>query len=149
MIIGTLHDTGRVECLHPLFKTVFRFLREHDRAALLPGTLDIAGEDAYLKVENVNGRTRENARHERHERYIDIQLPLSGSETYGWAPRENLREEDAPYDGERDIVFYRDPVERVVTLHPGEFVIFFPEDAHAPCIDCGKLRKAVVKVLIR
>ena len=29
---------------------------------------------------------------------------------------------------------------------PGEFVIFFPEDAHAPCIGNGKMKKMVVKV---
>ena len=45
-----------------------------------------------------------------------------------------------------DFTFYRDPVERVFTLSPGEFVIFFPEDAHAPCIGEGVIRKVVAKV---
>ena len=45
-----------------------------------------------------------------------------------------------------DFTFYRDPVERVFTLSPGEFVIFFPEDAHAPCIGEGVIRKMVAKV---
>ena len=34
----------------------------------------------------------------------------------------------------------------VFTLSPGEFVIFFPEDAHAPCIGEGVIRKMVAKV---
>ena len=55
--------------------------------------------------------------------------------------------EEAVYERhDKYITFYRDPVEMVFTLSPGEFVIFFPEDAHAPCIGEGVIRKMVAKV---
>lgn len=67
--------------------------------------------------------------YERHDKYIDIQMPLSMPESYGWKAQSLLGEERAPYDVAGDFTFYRDPVEMVFTLSPGEFVIFFPEDA--------------------
>ena len=36
----------------------------------------------------------------------------------------------------------------VVTVVPGEFVIFFPQDVHAPCIgDGSSMHKIIIKVL--
>ena len=103
------------------------------------GRIDIDGDNAYLKIEDAKGRKTEEAVYERHDKYIDIQMPLSMPESYGW-------KEQAPYDVAGDFTFYRDPVEMVFTLSPGEFVIFFPEDAHAPCIGEGVIRKMVAKV---
>ena len=104
------------------------------------------GDNAYLKIEDAKGRKTEEAVYERHDKYIDIQMPLSMPESYGWKAQSLLGEEQAPYDVAGDFTFYRDPVEMVFTLSPGEFVIFFPEDAHAPCIGNGKMKKMVVKV---
>ena len=74
-------------------------------------------------------------------------MPLSGQESYGWKAKSRLGEESAPYNKEGDYTFYKDRVEDVLfTLSPGEFVIFFPEDAHAPCIGEGVIRKMVAKV---
>ena len=73
-------------------------------------------------------------------------MPLSGGEGYGWKAKSLLGEERAPYDAAGDFTFYRDPVDSVFTLAPGEFVIFFPEDAHAPCIGEGVIRKMVAKI---
>ena len=148
MMTGTLDDSGRVERTHPLLAKVFAFLREHDLAALPLGRTDIDGDRAYVTVEEVTGRSAEEAAYERHDCHTDIQLPITGEEGYGWKPGRDLRDEAAPYDRRRDIVFYRERVDRVFRLRPGEFAVFFPEDGHAPCIDCGTLRKAVVKVLI-
>ena len=33
-----------------------------------------------------------------------------------------------------------------VTVLPGEFVVFFPDDAHAPMIGTGVVHKVVIKV---
>ena len=110
------------------------------------GRIDIDGDNAYLKIEDAKGRRVEEAVYERHDKYIDIQMPLSMPESYGWKAQSLLGEERAPYDVAGDFTFYRDPVEMVFTLSPGEFVIFFPEDAHAPCIGEGIIRKMVAKV---
>ncbi len=48
------------------------------------GRIDIDGDNAYLKIEDAKGRKTEEAVYERHDKYIDIQMPLSMPERYGW-----------------------------------------------------------------
>ena len=146
MIIDNIENSQRVAALHPAFERVFAFLRTCDLQSLPVGRIDWDGDAVYLKVEEPQARTREMASLERHERYIDIQLPLVGQEAYGWTPLQNLQAPDIPYNAETDCAFYHAPLSVVFPLAVGEFVVFFPEDAHAPCIGEGYLRKIVVKV---
>ena len=146
MIVDVLANSERIEGLNPYFKVVFDYIKTHDLSSMPVGRIDIDGDNAYLKIEDAKGRKTEEAVYERHDKYIDIQMPLSMPESYGWKAQSLLGEEQAPYDVAGDFTFYRDPVEMVFTLSPGEFVIFFPEDAHAPCIGEGEIRKMVAKV---
>ena len=147
MIIDVIGNTEKVEGLNPWFKAVFDYMRTHDLVNMPVGRIDVAGDDAYIKIEDARGRSVGEAVYERHDKYIDIQMPLSGQESYGWKAKSRLGEESAPYNKEGDYTFYKDRVEDVLfTLSPGEFVIFFPEDAHAPCIGEGVIRKMVAKV---
>ena len=50
------------------------------------------------------------------------------------------------YDAEKDIEFFEDVPDSYVTVLPGEFAVFFPEDAHAPLIGTGEVHKVVIKV---
>jgi YhcH/YjgK/YiaL family protein len=36
-----------------------------------------------------------------------------------------------------------------VTLRPGQFIVFFPEDAHMPCLNAGADSKPVQKIVIK
>ena len=146
MIIDRIENSQRLVALHPAFEKVFTFLRTRDLQALPVGRMDLDGDIVYLKVEEPQTRSREAARLERHERYIDIQLPLVGTESYGWTPLQTLPVPETPYHAEADCAFYQAPFSVLFSLEPGEFAIFFPEDAHAPCIGEGYLRKIVVKV---
>ena len=77
---------------------------------------------------------------------IDIQIPLSGNETYGYTPRRYLPEGE--YNKAKDITKLPDtPADDYVTCRPGMFAIFFPQDGHAPCISEEEgIRKAIFKV---
>lgn len=147
MVIGSLKNTKRLEALNPYFKKVFEYLKSHDLTTLPLGRIEIDGRNAWISVCEVRGKEKNVARIESHDQYIDIQMPLSGGETYGWQARELLREEEERgYDPEKDITFYKDAAALFVTLSAGEFVIFFPEDGHAPCIGEGSIKKMVIKV---
>lgn len=146
MIIDVITNSGRIESLNPRFKAVFDYVKTHDLSTFPVGRIDIAGDDAYLKIEDAKGREVKDAIFERHDEYIDIQMPLVVTESYGWKAKSLLTEVRAPYDETGDFTFYQDRVECVFSLSPGEFVIFFPEDAHAPCIGNGVIRKVVAKV---
>lgn len=88
----------------------------------------------------------ENTYLEAHNQYIDIQVPFSKTEKYGWAPRSLLKNPLAKYDELEDIQYFKDQYSLTYDLKPENFVIFFPEDAHAPCLREGSIIKLVIKV---
>lgn len=149
MFIGSLENTERAEALHPLFKRVFDYIKSHDLSKMPAGKIDIDGENAWISISDVEGRDAEDAKIETHNEYIDIQMPMVGSETFGWQSRELLTEEcNGGYDAKNDITFYDDKTFFYFTLKPGNFGIFFAEDGHAPCIGRGMIKKVVAKVKV-
>lgn len=146
MIIGKLEDSERIEGLHPAFKQIFDYIKSHDMLQVVPGKIDIAGDYAWISVAEAAMREIPDADIEIHKAYIDIQVLLSGKESFGWKATRDLKTEKTAYIPESDIAFYSDKADLFFTLSPGEFVIFFPEDGHAPCIGEGKIKKLVAKI---
>lgn len=147
MVIGSLKNTARVEAMNPHFKKVFDYLKSHDLTTVAAGKIDIDGENAWISVSDVQGKEKSVAKMETHDKYIDIQLPLTAKETFGWQARELLKNErEEGYNEVKDITFYTDEPALYFTLSAGEFGVFFPEDGHAPCIGEGAFRKIVAKV---
>ena len=64
----------------------------------------------------------------------------------GWKARSRCLQPHEQYDAEKDIEFFDDVPDTYVTVLPGEFVVFFPDDAHAPLIGTGAVHKVVIKV---
>jgi len=64
----------------------------------------------------------------------------------GWSPRSRCQRPHDQYDAEQDIEFFGDTPDTYVTVHPSEFAVFFPDDAHAPLIGTGEIHKIVIKV---
>lgn len=147
MIIGSLEDTQRIEMWYPRFKKVFDYLKSVDLLARPAGKIVLEEGEIWVNVDEVAGKSRETAKLEAHNKYIDIQFPLLKNETFGWQARERAQEKiEKEYNEKDDIVFYGDTPSFFFTLPVGDFVVFFPEDAHAPCIGEGIMKKAVVKV---
>ena len=109
----------------------------------------IDGENLYVNVQEYKPKT--DADYEAHKRYADIQYMIKGSEKIGVTNINNC-ETVIPYKEESDIEFLKNKSKDVYTdLNKGEFMIFYPEDAHKPSIMneyTGVVKKAVVKVLI-
>lgn len=145
MIIDTLENLNKYATLNPYFATVVQFLQQYDLSSLPLGRREIDGEDVFVNVGAVQGKSKEEARVETHDRMVDIQIPLSCSETMGYTPRGRLPV--AKYDVEKDISFYEGRAEKYIVVNPGEFVIFFPQDGHAPCIsESEEIVKAIFKI---
>jgi YhcH/YjgK/YiaL family protein len=149
MILATLAEADRYHALHPLFARAFEFLRGTDLKALTPGMHTIQGEQLFAIVEACAGRTRAEAKLESHRRYIDIQLVLEGVDEMGWKPLADCGEPATEYDAARDIRFFNDAPASWIATPPGAFCLFFPEDAHAPLVSAGMIRKVVVKIAVQ
>jgi biofilm protein TabA len=149
MILDDLKNAERYWSLHPLFREGFRFLARTDLAALASGKYEIQGEQLFALINRDPGRGHAGARLEAHRRYIDIQFLVDGSEEIGWRPTAECRQLTDPYDAERDIMFFADPPHTWIELPVGKFMIFYPEDAHAPLASLGDNLKAVIKVAVK
>lgn len=84
MIIDVQVNAHRYVALHQGFAHAFEFLGRPDLQELPADTYEIDGKRVYAMVAKETGRKREDALLEAHERYIDIQLVLAGTDTMGW-----------------------------------------------------------------
>lgn len=148
MILSALSQADRYAALHPLFPRVFDYIRNTDLYALAPGRYPIVGEELFAIVEQVPGRTREMARLECHRRYIDLQLVLDGIDEMGWKPLADCYNPVSDYSSEKDIQFFHDAPASWVATPPDHFCTFFPEDAHAPLVSTGNIRKVIFKIAV-
>ncbi len=147
MVLDSVTEAKKYYALHPRFQQAFEFINAYS-GKFAPGKYVIDGDELFMSVVNGKLKKEEEARLEAHDRYIDIQVVLSGSERHGWKSRKECREVQTSYDAEKDILFYRDLPTSYVDVRAGEFVVFFPEDAHAPMIGKGEITKAIIKVRI-
>lgn len=148
MIHDTLNNAERYLSLHPLFPQAFEFMRNTDLHALENGIHVIIEKQLFAIVEEVNARVREAAKLECHRKHIDIQLVLEGRDEMGWKPLADCQAPVADFNIEKDIQFFTDPIDTWAATHANEFCIFFPQDAHAPLVGSGKIRKIVFKVAV-
>jgi len=147
MIVDTVENLGKYVGMNPLFADVVAFLKSHDLKTMEEGKYPIKDKDLFLNLTTAKGRTKEAAVLETHVKMIDIQIPLSCDETFGYTPLGDLPAFD--YDDEKDITKYGDTMAQTyLTLTPGQMAIFFPQDGHAPCISEKDLKKAIFKVKV-
>lgn len=146
MIIDRLENLSLYAALNPLFADVVEFLNDHDLQTLEVGKYPIQGNNVFLNLQMAKGRSQEAAVLETHIEMIDIQIPLSAEESFGYTPLQDLP--DFEYNAEKDITKYGDTkAQTYVTVKPGQFVIFFPQDGHAPCITPqAEIKKAIFKI---
>ncbi len=147
MIIDTINQLKEYEPLHDLFPLAVKFLKRADLADLPDGKHDISGDDIFAIVARANGKSAEDTQLEVHNKYIDIQVIISGTDSIGWKPRSACTNAVANYDQENDIQFYTEKPDAWIPVGPNQFAMFFPEDAHAPMVSDGLLHKIVIKVM--
>lgn len=146
MIFDTIENLNKYVGLNPLFADVVAFLDANDLQTMEPGKYPIKNKDLFLNLTIAKGRGKEAAVLETHIDMIDIQIPISCAETFGYTPLCDLPAFD--YNIEKDVTLYGDTrPQTYVTVNPGQMGIFFPQDGHAPCIaDSPEIKKAIFKV---
>jgi len=148
MILDRLDQADRYASLHLDFAPAIAFLRSRPLDRLPLERIDLDGESLYAMVSKPQARKREDARLEAHRKYIDIQYLIAGAEEMGWKSRKTCQKLEAEYDPAKDVELFADAPDTYLAIRPGMFVIFFPEDAHAPLIGSGEVHKIVIKVAL-
>ena len=160
-IFGNL-DVVESQANKQKFAVAFEYLKkvidpdtaEHKRLMSYP--LDafekIELDDNNFALEQVyDSKERANCFFESHKQYIDVQFILEGKEIIEVKNTDKLNI-SMHYSQEMDLLKYDDIKEASqIVLKKGDVAIFFPEDAHMPCLKLNKnskIVKTVVKVAI-
>ncbi|MDQ7834666.1 MAG: YhcH/YjgK/YiaL family protein [Humidesulfovibrio sp.] len=128
--------------------------------ALTPDTalgehaIDLCGNgraDMYGVVFDFQTKNLLDTTLEAHRVYADLHVPLTGPEVHARFCLEELTAK-TPYDEATDAAQYNHPdrFNALFTLHPGQFALYLPHDAHlSQCKTTPAtqtVRKAVVKI---
>ena len=148
MILDVIENAHHYLAMNKGFTKAIEFLLRSDINELPVNNYEIDGDRVYAMVAKDHGRKKENALLETHEKYIDIQLVLAGTDNMGWKPKSSCKQPSGKYDKESDIQFFSDEPDVWLSAKHGFFAIFFPEDAHMPMISSSQLHKVVVKVAV-
>jgi len=148
IIINKLQHAERYFNVHPAFEKAFAFLRQNGLAELPADRYKIDGDRLFCMISKGPGRSRAEAKLEAHRKYIDIQYVIAGTDDMGWKPTADCKLTDTSYDTDKDIEFFKDQPDSWTQVPAGSFVIFFPEDAHAPLVGKGEIHKAVLKIAV-
>lgn len=149
MILDRLERAEHYYDMHPGFERAFSFLRQSGLAELPPGRHEIDGGRIFCIIGKGPGRRRAEAKLEAHRKYIDIQYVIAGVDDMGWKPTSACALVDTRYDADKDIEFFKDEPESWTEVPTGSFVIFFPQDAHAPLVSGEEIHKAVLKIAVQ
>ena len=147
-VVAKIADCGRYVSLNPHFAKAFAFLQRKDLATLAVGRYEIDGDNCWAMVQEAKLTPLAGGKVESHRRYVDIQAPISGPETFGLMTL-GAQQLALPFDVQKDYMLF-DAETKPVTLQPGEFALFFPPTGgHAPCHSENgprTIRKLVIKV---
>jgi len=145
MIVDSLSRFGDYLGVHPLFPRVGQYLAATDLGALAEGRHEIGG-GCFALVSEYRTLGAGEGFIECHRRHIDVQVLARGVERVGVCRRGECI--PASWDEEGDCEVLEGEVDHV-TLRPGSFAVFLPQDGHMPKLDAGEaatVRKVVIKV---
>ena len=147
MILDKFESRGKYINLNPLFEQAFLFIEEYLQSPIETGVYEIIGRDLFAVVQKYP--TKENGLYEAHNKYIDIQYMVEGSEKLYCKSRDNLNVVQE-YDEKKDFLLLDgDANSEAIIFMKNQFAIFYPEDAHMPGMQIDNseyVEKIVIKV---
>lgn len=151
MIFDRLSNCEQYYSLNEKFKKAFEFLKNTDLVNLDEGSYEIDGKNIYANVQSVDLKPVEEKKWEVHRKYIDIQYVITQKEKMGYGILEDFKTIIEKYDDNRDVEFLDGEKFNFVDVNCGDFVIFYPNDVHAPMLrvdKAEKIKKVIVKILL-
>ncbi|MCT6812027.1 MAG: YhcH/YjgK/YiaL family protein [Lactobacillus helsingborgensis] len=132
----------------------FKWLQETDLTNLAVGRYDIS-DGIFVKIQEYNTKDEKKGRFENHQTHLDFHYLIKGAEITRVTKPDGLTEIDNALASPDDVAHYQrftGPATSIC-LHPGDYIILFPEDAHEACLDLDvnekPCKKAVIKVPIK
>lgn len=152
-IFGDL-ETIKQQLPQASFQVAFEYLQSIGESFLTLSPNETIKEyiskEIFVLKQTYLTKKREDAFFESHKKYIDIQYIVQGEEFMDVTSIKNLNIIE-PYSEENDFIKYQSLNQEYSSLliKKGELAIFFPQDAHQPCISnksSHQVFKAVIKI---
>lgn len=149
MIFGHIAHTSPEQYPAPVASAI-AYLQSTDFSALPAGRYQDPVTGYVVQVLDLHTQQPSDLRPEIHRQNVDVQFLVSGTELIGVAADRGDNVIHQELLALRDIIFYQDVAdESWLTMKPGNFAVFFPQDVHRPaCINQqpSAIRKVVVKI---
>ena len=149
MIFDAIENAEVYYGLGEKFKRAFEFIKSTDLKSLKDGKIEIDGDNVFAIAQKYKTKDSDDGIWEAHRKYIDIQYMISGAENMGFVLADYLEISDK-YNEADDVEILKG-LGDFVQVNEGEFVIFFPDDAHMPGLkikENEEISKVVVKIKI-
>ncbi len=146
MIFDKILNCSQLAFLSDNFKVAFKWISEVDANAIEVGKHQIIEGQVFAIVAEDFPREI-NPVLECHREFADIQLALQGEFDVGIRTISAGEVQGRGYDSERDLEFLDGEPNNYLTLRPGDLLVLFPTDLHAPMPPkFGTLKKIIIKV---
>lgn len=147
MIFDSISNIDRYRQFPDIY-SVLLFLQEQDESDLRILKKQVIGENSTASFVKTRTKKMDDCIFEAHRKFIDIHYTIKGVEGIGVRYTQEL-DEKGSFNNDKDIGFYIGDHHSLTFIHPGEFLICFPEDAHKVAImdkETCELEKIIVKI---
>ncbi len=150
MILDSIQNRAFYQRLGSGIAEALEYLATTDFSKMPNGKYELDSQNMFAIVQRYQPKPLGEIVWESHLKYIDVQYLAQGTERMGYAPLSDLVPLKTPYDPDRDAAFY-DAKGDFFTISPGSFVIFAPNDIHAPGlkVDSPNAGDDVLKVVVK
>ncbi len=151
MIADKLENASKYFNLGKKLKKGFEFLQSADLKNLDDGKYEIDGSEIFANVQTLKTKSENEKKWEVHRKYIDIQYVIKGRERMGFGLLDDFKTEIEKYDETKDVEFLDGKKFNFLNVSEGEFVVFYPQDVHAPMLCANEpenIKKVIVKIKI-
>lgn len=149
MILDTLENLSSYFGISDNLDKALQWLQSTPLMSVELGKHIICGEDVFCNAIEATPKQASIPTAEAHRDYLDIHVALEAGEQIAISNVKNVTPW-SDYDAENDAQTAPLPQpELFITMPPGTFAIFFPQDAHCPLLTSRpsqQIRKLVVKV---
>lgn len=150
MIVDSIENYARYQTLPPALYRAIEYIGSTDFGHVENGQYELDGKRMVSMVNRYRTKRQDQAVWESHRKYIDVQFVAGGRERFGHVSLSSAPPVKTEYNDEKDVIFYEPGLE-TFDAPAGTFMIFYPEDVHAPGLAAGvpPVPADVVKVVVK
>lgn len=147
MIFDTVKNMKLYSKIMPELETIQKFVLDFAAGKKENRRYDLDGDKLFVTPSVYFPKEHKGAEYESHIKYADVQVMIKGEEYIGVAPLESC-EVTKPFEDGGDIAFYTGEKGSLCRLSEGSFMVFYPQDAHMPCLKAEE-NKEVTKLVFK